>query len=139
MRMPRASKPDPALVERVERALLDAENFDPERLRDVLAPAPSLHTPPHNLIGGDHLGQEQAIRFLRDMRELTRESLHVEEVGRAKVTGDTAIVTLRATATRGSRKLDTNALVRVRFEEGRVSEMWLEPANDATWNAFWSP
>lgn len=139
--MPRKATrpPEPVTLERIERAILDAENRDPEALRDVLAPAPSWHTPARNLVGGDHLGQEQAIRFVRDMRELTRGTLHVDELEAPRTRGDTTTLRLHTTASRGSRRLDTETLVRVRIEAGRVAELWTEPADRAGWDAFWAP
>lgn len=139
--MPREtkSKPEAVTLERIEHAIVEAENGDADALRAILAPAPSWHTPARNLVGGDHLGQEQAVRFLRDQRELTRGTFHVEEVGEPLLRGDVGTLRLHATASRGQKRLDTQTRVRFRLEEGRVAELWTEPADGATWDAFWAP
>lgn len=130
---------DAGTLARLEKALLDAENRDPEALREILAPAPAFHTPPHNLVGGDHLGQEQAIRFIRDMREMTDGTLRVNGKTPPRTMGSIASMTLHVTATRRGRTLDGDTRIRMRLEEGRVAELWLEPLDGMVWDAFWAP
>ena len=137
--MPRAAKPpEPVTPERIERALLAAQNRDPDALREILAPAVVWHTPSHNMIGGDHMGREQAVQHLRDQRDLTRGSLHAEERETLRMAGAEGSVTMHVVAVRGERRLDLDEEIRLRLEDGRVAEMWSVPRDPAAWDRFWS-
>lgn len=125
--------------EAVEKALLQAENGDPEALRAVLAPAPVWHTPSHNLLGGDHMGREQVIQFLRDQREWTGGTFHVAEAGPMALQPEGGTLRLHARGKHGGRTLDVETKVRFRLESGRVAELWLDPADPQAWDRFWSP
>ena len=86
---------DASKAQQIERALMAAENENPEAVRSILANAPVWHTPSHNLLGGDHMGREQIVQMLKDYRDQTRGTLHVES---APGSGTTITVALSAHA-----------------------------------------
>ncbi|MEA3198780.1 MAG: uncharacterized protein QOE90_208 [Thermoplasmata archaeon] len=124
---------------RIERALIAAENEDPEALRAVLAPAPTWHTPAHNVLGGDHMGREQVIQYVKESRALTAGSLHVEPVGHARVKGDHGTLQVRAHARRAGLALDIDEEITFRIEGGLVAELWTKPADVGAYDRFWAP
>ena len=123
----------------IEQALLDAENGNPERIRDVVTDAPTWHTPYGNLLGGDHMGREQLVHFLEESSAFTDRSLMIEEVRPMVLRGDAGSMRIRARAKHGTRSLDAEAEVTVKLENGRVAELWTRPIDVAAWDRFWSP
>src|SRR5581483_2740276 len=125
---------------RIARAILTAENDDPEALRAILAPAPTWHTPSHNMLGGDHMGREQVIRFVKESREMTQGTLRLDAVGAPQMRGDTGTLRVRAHARRAGLALDVDEEIRFRLDaEGRVAELWTKPADVGAWDRFWAP
>ncbi len=130
---------DVSTARRIERALLTAENEDPDALRSVLSSAPTWHTPGHNMLAGDHMGREQVVQLLKDYRDMTQGSLRVEEARGPETRGDEGTLHLHLSARRQGLMLDTEADVRFRLEEGRVAELWTQPEDAAAWDRFWAP
>ena len=130
---------DAAKAQEIERAIMAAENEDPDALRAVLSNAPTWHTPTHNMLGGDHMGREQIVQMLKDYRDETGGTLHVEELAPVEARGDTGVAHLRMHARREGLMLEIDTDVRFRVEDGRVVELWTAPRDVGAWDRFWAP
>ena len=125
--------------ESIRDALVAAESGEPDALRAVLDRAVTWHTPLNNLTGGDHMGVEQSVELMREYQRLSGGSLRVEPVGFSARAGIGAI-RLHATAARaGHGRLDVEAEISFRLENGKVVEMWTKPRDPLAWDRFWAP
>lgn len=85
---------------------------------------------------GDHQGREGVLAYLAGVGEdVQRFDASLEDV----LVGDaTAAILLRASGRRGERALDAIYVVLLRFEAGRIAEVWSIPEDQHAVDAFWA-
>ena len=116
-----AQQPNEALI----RKLLNA--FSERDLETILAAIPPdavWHFPGRRgRLAGTHRGRDEILRFLADVETLTNGTfrMQLEDV----VAGDRhAVVLFTGRAEREGKSLENPTCLRVRFEDGRITEVW---------------
>ena len=110
---------------------------DLQSIIDVMAPDIRWHTPGSSLLAGDPAGRDAVLAQLGRSRELSGGTYAIEVLD--VLAGDHhAAVVYRGTAERGGRTLDLEHLGLYRIADGRVTEVFIEPLDQAAFDAFWS-
>lgn len=74
-------------------------------------------------LAGEHRGRDAILAFLANVQALTANTFHLEIID--VVANDRhAVALFRGHATRGEKTLDNPTCLRIRFENGRLSEVW---------------
>ncbi|MDT0184003.1 nuclear transport factor 2 family protein [Microbacterium sp. ARD31] len=120
------------LVERV-----NAGKGDNGALREVMSPDVVLHAEGISPLGGTHRGLDQALSRFPILFDLSGGTLVLEPL-EFVVDDHFALFLQRATATRGSARLDHVITVIWRFRGGQVVEMWDHFADVDEWDRFWT-
>jgi len=107
-------------------------------IRESLAETAVWHFPGREgLLAGSHVGHAGIFEFLGRVSSLTEGSfaLDLEEV---LANDRLAVVFFRGHGSRNGRELDNPTCLKVRFEEGRVSEVWEYVWDLYAVDEFWS-
>jgi ketosteroid isomerase-like protein len=74
-------------------------------------------------LAGEHRGRDAILTFLANVQALTAGTFHLELID--VVANDRhAVALFRGRATRGGKVLDNPTCLRMRFENGRLTEVW---------------
>ncbi len=97
------------------------------------------HTPGRNPVAGDWQGADPMAEHLGRIRELSGDTMSVRPLTRFALANDGfGVVFSRATASRGSEKLDQYVCGVWRFDQGRIAEHWELVSDPEAWDTFWN-
>jgi len=74
-------------------------------------------------IAGDHRGQEQIFAFLLQVQALTGGTFHLDLID-VTASDDHAVALFRGHGTRDGKTLDNPTCLRLRIQDGKVTEVW---------------
>jgi ketosteroid isomerase-like protein len=131
------SKPDPQKAREVAAGAWQAvSSGDVAALETFCRQDLVWHASGRSVHAGDHRGRDAVLGYLAGVGEdVERFDLELEDV----LVGDTgAVMVMRARGRRGERVLDAVYLVRLRFDEGRIAEVWSVALDQPAVDAFWA-
>lgn len=96
-----------------------------------------LHVSGRSGLAGDFQGRESILELLRTMAAETQGTLRCLPIGSATTRDGATTLRGRATATRGSRRLDVEVEFIVTLSNDMLREAWIEWVGQADVDAFW--
>lgn len=105
-----------------------AQLFDPEAV---------WHAQRLGILGGDHRGWPQVLRFFAQSMELTQGTFGLE-IREILANDSSAAAVVRSSARRGDRALDDQQVHLFHFVDGRVVEIWQFVGDGTAVEAFWT-
>jgi 2'-5' RNA ligase len=108
-----------------------------EEVRAVLDPGVVWHVPGTSAIAGEHRGVEAVLEYFDTRRRMTDSSFRVTIHGAAMIAG--RVVQLAGgAAVRDGREVSWETVGVFRVADGRISECWLVPFDQAVFDEIWS-
>jgi len=104
-----------------------AKNFDPAIRWHLLLPGP---------LGGDYVGKEQVLNFLKELAKRSAGTFRMD-VADVLASETQAAVDVRVTARRGEKTLDSHQVHLFRYDAERIVEVW-QFVDDAAHAGFWA-
>jgi ketosteroid isomerase-like protein len=119
------------------RRLYDAQGRgDLDAYLSLLSDDFVLHIPGGSRIAGDYVGKDEVRRHFREIRELSggtfRTSVH--DLAASDTHG---IALIEASAERNGERVDLPRVHAWHVREGRLTELWLTPADQFAFDAYW--
>ncbi len=113
--------PNAARVRQLFTAFVEA---DLAAIQTMIADDAVWHFPGRRgKLAGDHKGPQAILAFLMNVTSLTDGTFRVD-LADVVANDHTAVALFRGTATRNGKPLDNPTCLQLRFEDGRVAEVW---------------
>ena len=120
----------------VRKGFAAFQSGDMATLNELFADDIVWHSPGRNRLSGDYRGKPAVIDLFQRTFELTGGSfkLEIHDV----LANDThAVALVRATAEHEGRKFDDDSVQVFHIADGKVTEQWLNPRDQAASDEFW--
>lgn len=129
---------DPSGID-VVRALLSAfEGTGVGRATAFLDGESRLHVSGSSGLAGEYEGRDAILGLAGQVATVTRGTMRFRDVRALGGSPGESAFRMRATASRGARRLDTDVDLMISFARGRIAEIWLRHADQTQVDEFWS-
>ena len=125
----------PQTVEILYRALAAANGTT---ARELLDDGTLLHVPGRSGVAGQYQGREAILGLLRHMTELTEGTLRFTPSGTLTADDQMIVVCGHNSASRQTKRLDTDTAYVVLLQNDRVREMWIVHQDQTQFDNFWT-
>lgn len=97
----------------------------------------AYHFPGRSPLAGDYKGRDEVLAFFAKTMELTGGTFRLETHD-ILANDEHGVALSRATAQRGGKKLTQNGVDVFHIRDGKVTESWIHPGDQAAADEFWS-
>ena len=95
------------------------------------------HIPGGSPVAGDYEGTAQVLELFGRLRELSGGTFRVEPYD-AVANDEHYVLLFTARAERAGKQLEDNAVLTAHIHDGKVTEVWVQPADLYAFDEFWS-
>jgi ketosteroid isomerase-like protein len=110
---------------------------DQATLGDLLSPAVVWHQPGSNRFSGIKNGIAEVGGMIGAMMEVSRGTFAINRANRYMANGDLVAIEIEFSGERDGAKLSQAGIDLLRFEGGKIVEVWLFSSDEAQEDAFW--
>ena len=110
---------------------------DMATLGDLLDVAIVWHQPGANQYSGDHRGRDAVFQMLGGMMAATQGTFAIDQIHSLMANGDLVAARIHFTGNRGDTSMAMDGVDVLRFNGGKIVEMWLFSDDQNAEDAFW--
>ena len=122
----------------VRRAYEAQARGDVEGYLELLSEDFVLRIPGRSQIAGEYRGKDEVRRHFREIAELSGETFRTE-MHDVLASDDHVVGLVNARAEREGRPVDVPRVHVWHVRDGRLTELWLHPADQHAFDAYWGP